>query len=390
MTLHTPPIELKDAAEAPEAIVTKALNEHLEALEQRAKTFEQKYEAATEKSLKTLQELGERVGKVEAKANRPAGKTEPTDDQPIEVKAFNRLIRSGPDHVVAEERKALVVADDTSGGYLAPAQFTTDMIREITEFSPVRQAARVGSTGSGSVIRPKRTSITNAKWEGETEESEESTLAFGQNEIFVHEMRTFTDISVKLLEDSAVDVEAELRAAFGEDFGQKEATAFVNGTGVKQPKGFMANTEIAETPNGHATNLSADALIKLMYALQASYRNRGVWMMNSTSLATIRTLKDGQGNFLWQPSFQAGQPETILGRPVVEAIDMPDIASNAYPIIYGDFAGGYQIYDRVGLTVLRDPYSQAGNGLVRFHARRRVGGDVIQASRFRKLKMATS
>lgn len=381
MTAQPNTLELKDADPAPEAIVEKALDELTKTVDERLKAVEEK---SDDKG------FTERLDRLEAKVNRPTGKSTTDDDTPAEVKAFTHFVRGGVEPMEADEKKSLVVADDTSGGYLAPPQFTTDMVRELIEFSPVRQAARVGSTGSGSVIRPKRASITNAKWENETEASEESEPTFGQMEIFVHEMRTYTDVSNKLLEDSAVDVEAELRTAFAEDFGQKEAQAFVNGTGVKQPKGFMQRDDIAETANGHATNLSPEALINLMYKLPASYRQRGVWMMNGTTLATVRKLKDGQGNFLWQPSYQAGEPETLLGRPVVEAIDMPDVASNAYPIIYGDWAGGYQIYDRVGLSVLRDPYSQAGNGLVRFHARRRVGGDVIQAARFRKLKMATS
>jgi HK97 family phage major capsid protein len=128
----------------------------------------------------------------------------------------------------------------------------------------------------------------------------------------------------------------------------------------------------------------------MMYSLPAYYRNRSSWMMNGTTLATVRKLKDGQGNYLWQPSFQAGQPETLLGRPVVEAVDMPDLASGTFPIAFGDFATAYRIYDRVALSVMRDPYSLATRGLVRFHARRRVGGGVVMGAAIKKLKMATS
>jgi HK97 family phage major capsid protein len=127
-----------------------------------------------------------------------------------------------------------------------------------------------------------------------------------------------------------------------------------------------------------------------MYAIPALYRNRGTWVMNGSTLATIRKLKDGQNNYLWQPSYQAGQPETILGRPVVEAVDMPDVGSGTYPIIFGDFATGYRVVDRIGLSVLVNPYLLATTGITRFHATRRVGGGVIQAAALRKLKMATS
>ncbi|AOF90070.1 phage major capsid protein, HK97 family [Sinorhizobium sp. RAC02] len=126
-----------------------------------------------------------------------------------------------------------------------------------------------------------------------------------------------------------------------------------------------------------------------MYALPGVYRNRGTWAMNGTTLATIRTLKDGNGNYLWQPSYQAGQPETILGRPVVELLDKPDIAANAFPVIFGGFKAGYRIYDRVAFGVRPNPYLLATEGQVRFHARRRFGAGVVRPDAFRKLKMAT-
>lgn len=190
-----------------------------------------------------------------------------------------------------------------------------------------------------------------------------------------------------MLEDSA-NVEAEVRLALAEDFGQKEALSFVNGTTALEPQGFMAAPGIAETNNGHATVLSADAMIRLMYALPATYRNNATWVVNGTTLAAIRTMKDTTGAYIWQPSYQAGQPETILGRPVVEAVDMPNIVSGATPVMFGDFRAGYRIYDRVSLDILADVMTQRTNGLARFHARRRVGAAVVRPTVFRKLKMA--
>jgi HK97 family phage major capsid protein len=123
--------------------------------------------------------------------------------------------------------------------------------------------------------------------------------------------------------------------------------------------------------------------------MPTQYRNSGTWAMNSTTLGKLRLLKDGDGRFLWQPSFQLGQPETILGRPVVELPDMPDIAANAFPIVFGDFSG-YRIVDRVGLSILVNPYLLATNGITRIHATRRVGGGVLQPSKFKKLRMSAS
>jgi HK97 family phage major capsid protein len=220
------------------------------------------------------------------------------------------------------------------------------------------------------------------------EPHDESTITFGQKELEVHELATFVDISNRLLQD-APQAETEVRLALAEDFGQKEAEAFLWGNGVKQPEGLMVNPAIPEVANGHASNLSTDALIRLMYSLPQAYRSRGAWAMNGTTLGILRTLKDMQGQYIWQPSIQAGQPETILGRPVIEMVDLEDITAGEHPIVYGDFSA-YRIVDRLSMSVLVDPYSRARERITRLHATRRVGGAVLQPARFRKLKMATS
>jgi HK97 family phage major capsid protein/HK97 family phage prohead protease len=334
---------------------------------------------------KAFDALQARLDKLEAKGNRlPAANDNQANDN-LDTKAFAEFLRSGE-----IDRKALTVAGDAPGHVLAPEERSSEFIRNLVEFSPVRAIADVRSTGSHTVILPKRLTITNAKWKGETVASEASEPTFDQAEIAVKELTTHVDIGNWLIEDAQHDVEAEVRLALAEDFGAKEGLAFVNGNAAVEPKGFMNEAGIAQSLNGHAANLSADALISLMYAMPAIYRNRGTWAMNGTTLATIRKLKDGQGNYLWQPSYQAGQPETILGRPVVELIDMPDIAANAFPVIFGDFKAGYRIYDRIELAIRPNPYLLATEGLVRFHARRRVGAGVVRNDVFRKLKMATA
>src|SRR5882757_9350878 len=379
-------LELKDAGDEndPATIVTNALAGFQTALDDRLKPIETK--SADDAKLKA------RLDTIEAKLNRP-GTVElkaDNDNDGIERKAFASFVRSGREGMDPLEVKSLVVANDAQAGYLAPAQLSTEMIRLLTLFSPVRAAANVGQTGAPSVILGKRTGITNAKWEGEIEDSEESEPAFGQLEIPIFGMKTYTDISVQLLEDSVQNVEAELNLALSEDFGKKEGVAFINGTGNKQPRGIMVHPDVAYTANGHATILSADALIDLFHALPPAYRNVGAWMLNSTSIATIRKLKNTVGDYLWRDALSDSNPATILGRPVIEAVDMADVAAGNFPIAFGDFNAGYRIYDRVSLAVLRDPYSMAKKSLVRFHARRRVGGDVVRPEAIRKLKMATS
>ena len=329
--------------------------------------------------LKAYEAVKARLDKLEAKGNRPGA---PAIVQgATERKNFIDYLRSG-----SAEAKALTTASDTANHVLAPEDVSGEFIRNLVEFSPIRAIADVRSTASANIILPHRTGITNAAWVGETGARTASEPTFDQAEIAVKEIATYVDLSLQLAEDSA-NVLPEVSLALAEDFGQKEALAFVNGSLALEPSGFMQNAEIAAHDNGHAANLSPDALIALMYALPATYRNAGTWVMNGQTLAAIRTLKDGHGNYLWQPSYQAGQPETILGRPVIEAVDMPDIAADAEPIIFGDFKRGYRIYDRLALDVFADPYSQRVNGLMRYHARRRVGAGVVRATAFRKLAM---
>ncbi|MCC0075186.1 MAG: phage major capsid protein [Rhodobacter sp.] len=330
---------------------------------------------------KTFEDIRTRLAALEAKQNRP-GVTVTGPQRSTEAKAFVSFLQgSGID------QKALTVAGDAPAYVLAPEETSAEFIRNLVEFSPIRSIADVRSTASHTILLPKRTGVTNALWVGETTTRTASEPSFDQSEITVKELATFVDLSLRMLEDSA-NVEAEVRLALAEDFGAKEAVAFVNGTLATEPTGFMTAAGIAETNNGHATNLSADALITLFYAMPATYRNRGAWVMNGTTLAVVRKLKDGNGNYLWQPSYQAGQPETILGRPVVEALDMPNVASGTTPIIFGDFKAGYRIYDRVALDVLPDLLTQRITGMARFHARRRVGAGVVRTDVFRKLKMA--
>lgn len=329
---------------------------------------------------KAFDEVKTRLDKLEAKGGHPG--TPAIVQGAADRKAFVSFLQ-GADF----DKKALTVAADAPAYVLAPEETSGEFIRNLVEFSPIRTIADVRSTASHTILLPKRTGITNAVWVGETTARTASEPTFDQSEIAVKEIATHVDLSLRMLEDSA-NVEAEVRLALAEDFGAKEAVAFVNGATAVEPQGYMTAAGIAETNNGHATVLSPDALIKLLYAMPATYRNRGAWVMNGTTLAVIRSLKDGNGNFLWQPSYQAGQPETILGRPVVEALDMPNILAASTPIIFGDFKAGYRIYDRVALDILPDLLTQRTVGMARFHARRRVGAGVVRTDVFRKLKMA--
>ncbi|MGZ2404840.1 phage major capsid protein [Rhizobium ruizarguesonis] len=327
-----------------------------------------------------------RITELETKLARPNiirganDNVEPSAEQ----KAFEAYLRTG-DKAGPEELKTLTVSSDPQGGYLAPSEMSTEFVRNLVQYSPIRAVASVRSTGSPSVIYPARTGVTNAKWKGETQTQEASEPAFGQAEIPVNEVNTYVDISNQLLADSAGSAEQEVRLALAEDFGQKEASAFLIGTGSNMPKGLFVDPAIAPYAATSNAAVSFEDFINVYYDLPAAYRANGTWGMNSKTLAAARKLKDASGQFLWQPSVQVGQPESILGRPVIELIEADDIGSNKSPVIFGDFSG-YRIVDRVSMSILVNPYIRATDGVTRFHATRRVGGAVLQAAKFRKLK----
>jgi HK97 family phage major capsid protein len=345
--------------------------------------------AAVEKKSREARESADRIEVAMARIPGSARVGGPVTTT-LETKAFTMFIRQGREALGPDEVKSLVVSDDSRGGYLAPAEFSREVDKNIVQFSPIRQAARVSTTASGSVIIPRRTGAPNAGWVGETEPRPEAQPAYGQITIPISEAAAYIDISNTLLEDGAVDIGAEVAFDLGEEFGRIEGSAFVNGNGVKRPQGILNDSAVASIPSGNATNLTADSLIDLFYALAPFYRQRGAWLLNGKTLAAIRKMKDGDGQYLWSPGLAADQPATILGRPAIEAVDMPDVAANAFPIVFGDFASGYRIYDRTILSLLRDPYSQATNGLTRFHARRRVGGGVVRAEAMCKMKIAAA
>lgn len=339
----------------------------------------------------TIGELRGKVTDLETRMNRPGfgGGNLPAEIS-LERRAFTNFLRMGREPMEAEEVRALVVGDDTKGGYLAPAEFQAEVIKGIVEISPIRQAVRVGSTASGSVILPRLTGRPTASWVGETEDRSETNMTYGQIEIPVHELACYVDVSTKLLDDSAINVESEVATELSQEFAGKEGSAFTIGDGVNKPLGLLQAADLTEVLSGHASSVTGDGLIDMIQSLPAVYRNAGSWLMNGTTLGVIRKLKTGDGHYLWQPSVQAGAPSTLLGRPVLEDPTMPDVGAGAFPILFGDFSKAYRIYDRVGMSILRDPYTQATKGLVRFHARRRVGGAPVLVEALRKLKIAAA
>lgn len=332
----------------------------------------------------------DRADALEAKMNRPGGR-EDKAEMPLEQKAFLSYMRTGRDHMPAEELKVLRVADDVSGGYVvAPDTFLSEILKDVADINPIRRLARVTSISTGGVKIPRRLSGPAAWWVDEIEERSATDATYGQANIPVHEAASYIDVSEQLLEDSAVNLEAELRADFADAFAELEAEAFTIGNGVKQPMGFMADAGVQDVPSGHASQITPDALIDLVYGVPANVRRSAVWGMSLKTMSTIRKLKDPQGNYLWQPGLTADQPSLLLGRPVEEFPNMDDVAAGNRPIVFGDFNDAYRIFDRVNIVMKRDPFTLATRGQVRFHFRRRVGGGVVKPDSLRTMKIGTA
>jgi len=336
-----------------------------------------------------------RADALEIKFNRPGSQANDNKEPRVETKAFETFIRRGREALTLDETKALVISDDTAGGYLAPDAFTTELDRNVVLFSPVRSLASVLTTSSPAVLWPKRTGGMTAQWLGESQPRPATSVTFGNTRYPVCDLGAYVDVSNATLEDTAFDIPALLSYEFGQEFGFEEGKAFVGGSTILSPAGFMNDTTIAYTPSGAASNFAAtnpaDALIDLFHGIKPPYRASSVWAMNTTTLGVIRKFKDTTGRYLVNVAGVDNTPvTTLLGRPIVEMVDMPDIGANASPIIFGDFSQGYRIFDRISLSILRDPYSQAANGFTRFHGRRRVAGGVGKSEALRRLKISVS
>ncbi len=329
--------------------------------------------------------FSEKLENMEALLKRPEVSME-TNQVDVAVKAFDKWLRKDKQGLEPDEIKALTVSDDTQAGFLAPPEYVNELIKTLTEISPMRTIARVRQTSQKSVQMPSRTATFSAAWVAEQGTRSETTGYTTQlEEIPTHEQYALVDISNQMLEDSVFNLEAEMQEEFSTQFAKNEGNAFISGDSVGKPEGILTNSSVGTTNSGSGTALTGDGLIDLVHAVKTPYGANGTFIFNRTTLAAIRGLKDGGGQYIFQAGMMltAGVPNTILGYPYVEMPDMPDVAGSAKPVAFGDFARGYMIVDRVSLSVMRDPFTQATSGNVRYVARSRVGGQVVLAEALR-------
>lgn len=368
-------------------------------------TFRDENDRRSGRNDESLGKMNARMDQLEGairRANRtPTGGRDTAEYGPA-GKAYFGYLRYGtrdeptPSHeaLSREEMKALTVGSDPTAGYLAPVEFAREIIKGEVEFSPLRAVARVRQTSRRALQIPKRRGTFGAVWTAEAgTRSETEGLSYGLEEFPTHELYALVDVSEQMMEDSEFSLEAELSQEFSEQFAVTEGTAFVTGDGAGKPEGLLQSADVAESVSGSASSIAdssgqANGLIDLYHGLKTAYALQGTWLLNRATLGEVRQLKDGQNNYIWLPGLANGIPNTILGQPYVEVPDMPNVAAGAYPVIFGDLRRAYTIVDRINLSVLRDPFTQATNGNIRFIARRRVGGQVVLGEAARKLKIS--
>jgi HK97 family phage major capsid protein len=294
-------------------------------------------------------------------------------------KAFWNAMRTrsgeGLDPVI---KNALQIGTDTEGGYLVPDEFERTLIEALDEENIFRKLANVISTSSGDRKIPVVASKGTASWIDEEGAIPESDDSFGQVSIGAYKLGTMIKVSEELLNDSVFNLENYIAREFARRIGNKEEDAFFTGDGSGKPTGILAATGGAQigVTAASATAISIDEILDLFYSLKSPYRNKSVFVMNDATIKAIRKLKDGQGQYIWQPSLQAGTPDTILNRPVYTSSYVPTIDASAKSIIFGDF-GYYWVADRQGRVFKRLNELYAATGQVGFVATQRVDGKLI-------------
>lgn len=355
-----------------------------------------------------LQQQEERLTMLQTKTvtfGRPALSTSAEVEVPHR-KAFDSYLRSGDDdglRGLVLEGKALNTSVSAEGGYLVDPQTAETIRSSLKSTSSLRAIANVVQVEATSFDVIIDHSDVGSGWATEAGTvTETATPQIERISIPLHELSAMPKASQRLLDDAAFDVEGWLAGRIADKFARAEAAAFVSGDGIDKPRGLLTHGKVANASwswgnlgyiaTGTAGDFSAaapaDAIVDLVYALDASYRANATFVMNSKTAGAVRKMKDADGRFLWSDGLAAGEPARLMGYPVLIAEDMPDIGANAYAIAFGDFAAGYTVAERPDLRVLRDPFSAKPHVL--FYASKRVGGDVSDFAAVKLLKFAAS
>lgn len=319
---------------------------------------------------------------------------------------YDRYMRQGNDSDLASlEAKALSTSVGADGGYAVPEELDGSIEKLLRDVSPIRRISNVVQIGSSNYKKLVNVSGATSGWVGEGDARAETTSPqFAEVIPSLGEIYANPAATQAMLDDSYFDVQAWLAEELVNEFSQQEGNAFINGDGVNKPKGFLTSATAATKDDvrafgtlqhlttgvsgGFAASDKADILVDLIYSLRPVYRAGASFVMNTNLVAEIRKFKDADGNYLWRPSLSEGAPSTLLGYPVIEAEDMPDIAASSLSIAFGNFNRGYTITERMGTRVLRDPFSN--KPFVHFYTTKRIGGGVVNSEAIKVLRFSIS
>ncbi|HLL31443.1 MAG TPA: phage major capsid protein [Allosphingosinicella sp.] len=371
-------------------------------LEVKADPLEASFEAlerGDEEVAQLREEMAQLKGRMDAQAvaaARPALSGAKGQVSPFADSYLRKGLESGV------ELKALAGTTDSAGGYAVPEELDSEIGRLLTSISPIRAIANVVRVGSSGYRKLVTAGGTPSGWVSETAgRPETGTPTFIEVAPPFGELYANPAASQAMLDDAAFDVEAWLAQEIATEFARAEGSAFVSGNGVNRPRGFLAGATSVQGDHlrpfgtlqylatGSAGGFGAnpgDKLIDLVQSLRPPYRQGAAFVMNSATASAIRKFKTSDGAFLWQPGLVAGQPDTLLGYPVVEAEDMPDVAADSLSIAFGNFRAGYLIAERTETQILRDPFTN--KPFVHFYATKRVGGQVANSEAIKLLKFS--
>ncbi len=356
---------------------------------------------------RTLDETKARMDRLVLKAQRPAlaadeGKSDAF--AAAHARAFHAYMRTGDAQGLKPiEEKALSSGSGVDGGFLVPVPQERELLRRMALISPVRSLATVREISGNQLKKAFSTTGPASGWVNETAARPQTNsqiladLTFPAMELYAMPSATQT-----LLDDGAIDIDEWIVSEIETVFAEREGQAFISGDGIDKPKGILGYTTVANSSwtwgnvgylatgvaGGFPASNPSDILIDLAYAVKAPYRQNGTFIMSRSTQAMVRKFKDAQGNYLWQPPIALGAGATFMNFPIVESEDMPNVAANSLSVAFGDFKRAYLVVDRMGLRVLRDPYS--AKPYVLFYTTKRVGGGVQDFDAFKVLKFALS
>ncbi|MBG6243188.1 MAG: phage major capsid protein [Candidatus Symbiopectobacterium sp. Dall1.0] len=391
-------------------------------VEQVAQELQAKFDAFKEKNDKRLeaveQEKGKLAGEVEALngklseldelksaleeelklVKRPAGGAQSKEAGEHKA-AFVDFMRKGKEDGLRDlERKALQVGVNEDGGYAVPEELDRTILTLLKDEVVMRQEATTITVGGANYKKLVNLGGTASGWAGETDARPATDASkLGEIEPFMGEIYGNPQATQTMLDDAFFNVENWINSELATEFSEQEDIAFTSGNGTKKPKGFLAYASsladdktrafgtLQHVLSGAAAGVTADSIIKLVYTLRKVHRNGAKFMMNNNSLFAIRILKDSEGNYLWRPGLELGQPSSLAGYGVAENEQMPDIVADAKAIAFGNFKRGYTIVDRIGTRILRDPYTN--KPFVGFYTTKRTGGMLVDSQAIKLLQI---